>query len=970
MKTLRTARDADRRAVALYLAVFLACVIGLGWIGYFAYRSFEQNLWVQTETKLAVIADAKVSLVQEWRMNRLGAGELFFKNHAYYNLTRRYLAHPEDADLRRQMQAWLEKIRLHDRYDVVRLIGLQGATLLSQPEQATAIADALTDKIPEALKSGQVVVEDFYRNNADHRIYLAVLVPILDDTETGRPLGVLTLRVDPEEYLFPSLRLWPTPSATGETLLIRREGNEAVVLNELRSKTNTALNLHFPLNQTNQPIVQAVLGGTGPTQGESYRGTPCLAHLRAVPDSPWFLMTGMDRSESERALATHRWQLTQKIAATLTCVAALLALLWRQRRARILHESAEAVRASEERYRRLFESAQDGILILDGATGKIVEVNPFLVQLLQISHEALIGKQVWELGFFKDIAASEAKFAELQAKEYVRYEDLPLETAAGVGIEVEFVSNVYLVNNQRVIQCNIRDITARKRAEEAHARLALAVAQIAETVMITDPAGALVFINPVFEKVSGYAPAEALGQNPRMLKSGKHAAEFYQQMWAQLAAGKPWQGHLINRRKDGSFYEEEAIITPVLGATGKIVNYVAVKRDVTAAMELEAQRRQYEKMEALGRMAGAIAHHFNNKLQAVIGNLELLRQESPQDEHATRSLGDAMHAAGEAAKISGLMLTYLGQAPHESKPLDLAELCRRSLPLLRATIPMVLETDLPTPGPLVNANANQVQQLLINLLTNAWEASRTNQGSVTVSVKVVEAKEISGVHRFPSDWHPHAQSYACLAVRDAGSGIAAPDIDKLFDPFFSTKFTGRGLGLAVVFGTIRSHAGVITVDSALGQGSVFRAFFPILAPTAPHPTVVAEPAPPLTVAGTVLVVEDDAALLKLTAHYLHVLGFTVLAAPDGVVALDLFRQHQADIRCVLSDVVMPHMDGWQTLEALRQLAPGLPVILASGYDEATVMGGEHAEKPQAFLSKPYTREELRAALGRVLGTQP
>ena len=514
-----------------------------------------------------------------------------------------------------------------------------------------------------------------------------------------------------------------------------------------------------------------------------------------------------------------------------------------------------------------------------------------------------------------------------------------------------------------------REVAASQKAEAIQARLALAVEQTTDSVVITDPTGTIVYTNPAFERISGYTRAEALGQNTRMLKSGKQDADFYQQMWALISAGIPWQGRLTNRRKDGSFYDEEATITPVCNATGEIVNYVAVKRDVTALVSIEAQRRQYEKMEALGRMAGAIAHHFNNKLQSVVGNLELVQQDTKPDEQAARWLGDAMRAAGEAAKISSLMLTYLGQAPSESKPLDLTELCRRSMPMLRASIPMILETDFASSGPVINANANQVQQLLTNLVTNAWEASRPNQGSVSISLKVVAADTISAAQRFPADWHPRAASYACLTVRDAGCGIAEAHLAKLFDPFFSTKFTGRGLGLAVVLGIVKAHGGVIAVESTPGQGSSFHVYFPVIAMAVMRPPEPAGTLPEFAANGMVLVVEDEEALLKLAGHYLRSLGFTVLLAPDGVVALDLFRQHPADIRCVISDVVMPRMDGWQTLEALRQLAPNLPVILASGYDEATVMGGHHAEKPQGFLSKPYTRDRLRAALARVLTTR-
>ena len=282
---------------------------------------------------------------------------------------------------------------------------------------------------------------------------------------------------------------------------------------------------------------------------------------------------------------------------------------------------------------------------------------------------------------------------------------------------------------------------------------------------------------------------------------------------------------------------------------------------------------------------------------------------------------------------------------------------------------MVFTTDLPAPGPIINGDSGQVQQVLANLVTNAREASGDQAGALSLTVKTVTAADIPAANRFPTDWQPRPAGYACLAVADAASGIAPQDIEKLFDPFFSTKFVGRGLGLSVSLGIVRIHDGAITVESKLGQGSVFRVFLPLSAKPVPPPPVSAAPAPRLAATGTVLLVEDEPSVRQTVTLALKRLGFPVLTATDGVEAVEVFRQHQAEICLVLSDLTMPRMGGWETLAALRQLAPGLPVILASGYHEAQVMAGEHAEMPQAFLGKPYTVQVLRETLSQVLANQ-
>jgi CheY-like chemotaxis protein len=279
----------------------------------------------------------------------------------------------------------------------------------------------------------------------------------------------------------------------------------------------------------------------------------------------------------------------------------------------------------------------------------------------------------------------------------------------------------------------------------------------------------------------------------------------------------------------------------------------------------------------------------------------------------------------------------------------------------------VLELDLPTPGPTVLASADHVQQILTNLVANAWEASAGRPGKIRVSIKTMVAEDIPAENRFPIGWQPQDTAYACLEVADAGCGIPPHDIEKVFDPFFSTKFTGRGLGLSVVLGIVRGQQGVITVESEPGRGSCFRIFLSISAADVLRKSILVTQPPKPAGSGSLLVVEDEPSLRKAVAIAFKRLGYTVLTAQDGVEAVEVFQTHGDEISCVLCDLSMPRMNGWETLTALRKLAPGIPVILASGYSEAQVLEGDHPELPQAFLSKPYDFETLAATLARVLG---
>jgi CheY-like chemotaxis protein len=249
---------------------------------------------------------------------------------------------------------------------------------------------------------------------------------------------------------------------------------------------------------------------------------------------------------------------------------------------------------------------------------------------------------------------------------------------------------------------------------------------------------------------------------------------------------------------------------------------------------------------------------------------------------------------------------------------------------------------------------------------NAWESIGDRASIIRIGVRTISSADIPTSHRFPFGWSPKEQSYACLEVTDSGCGIQEEDMDKIFDPFFSTKFAGRGLGLSVVLGIVKAHDSVITVESRINEGSVFRVFFPMSAQKE-KPRKEQEINEPVIVReGTVLLVEDEEGLRKMTEIALVNMGFKVLEARDGLEAVNIFKQYKDEISCLLCDLTMPRMDGWKTISALRAIRQDLPAILVSGYDEARVMEGKHSELPDFFFNKPYDLNKLADTIGRLV----
>ncbi len=409
-----------------------------------------------------------------------------------------------------------------------------------------------------------------------------------------------------------------------------------------------------------------------------------------------------------------------------------------------------------------------------------------------------------------------------------------------------------------------------------------------------------------------------------------------------------------------------------LHANGIIQDITEGKRLGEEQRQWMQKRQQIQRAESLRTMAGAIAHHFNNQLAAVIGNLEIAIEDRPTEAQRWQILNDALQGARNAVEVSSLMLTYLGQTTGKRTLFDLSEICRQPLPLLLAAIPqnVLFTADLPTPGPIINANATHLQQTLTNLVNNAREAAGKDPATIDLTVKIVSPADIPESQRFPIDWQPKDATYACMEVKDTSGGIVDEDIEKLFDPFFSNKFSGRGLGLPVALGIVSAHEGAIAVKSEAGRGSTFRVYIPVSAEGAlPQPDKSALP-PAKERFGTVLLVEDQEIVRNMTETMLARMGFKVVTATDGVEAVEIFQQHLDAINIVLTDLSMPRMDGWETLSALRRIRPDIPVILLSGHDDSLVNAGDRAELPQVFLHKPFQKAALKDALARALEGLP
>ncbi|MDH5298967.1 MAG: PAS domain S-box protein [Desulfobulbaceae bacterium] len=497
-------------------------------------------------------------------------------------------------------------------------------------------------------------------------------------------------------------------------------------------------------------------------------------------------------------------------------------------------QAEKRLRESEKKYRLLFDSAGDAIFIHD-EEGGMLEVNQRAVEQYGYNHAELMALTIDRVDSPTESHYAPQRIARLMEQGHLTFETVH-QRKDGSPIQTEVNARRLIWNGKPAMMSICRDITERKQADEARRQLSEIIERSLNEIYLFDwetlqfkhaNQGALKNLHYTLEELKALT---AVAINPQFTETSFRT--MIQPLLADEQETLVYE--TVHRRADGTLYPVEVHLQLV--GTGEQRTFLAVIFDITERNKLEAEKaklefqyHQLQKNESLGRMAGAIAHNFNNMLGAVIGNLEIGMDALPPDSQPSKCMTQAMKAARRAAEVSGLMLTYLGQTPGKKELLDLSEACRRCLPMLRDAMPKEVnfEVDLPSPGPTIKANALQIQQVLTNLATNAWEALAEGLGAIHLVVKTVSPADIPATHRFPLEWQPQDDLYACLEVTDTGSGIAEKVIDTLFDPFFTTKFTGRGLGLPVVLGIVGAHHGAITVESEAERGSVFQVFFPI-----------------------------------------------------------------------------------------------------------------------------------------------
>ena len=602
----------------------------------------------------------------------------------------------------------------------------------------------------------------------------------------------------------------------------------------------------------------------------------------------------------------------------------------------------------------------DGFAITTDRHGRIVFANRAAIRLSGLSQSEIMGRSLDIL--FDLTAEQQTSIGQCLGRKKILTFETTARSKTGAPIMVQLnVSALDSAAADSGLAVFAVDVSGLKRTIQEQTQLVTAVEHAAESIIVTDPAGVIEYVNPAFEKITGYSRHEVIGGNIELLDSGQHSKAFFSTIIDTLQRGKIWQGRMVNKRRDHSLYETEATVSPIKNKAGSITNYVSVQRDVSHEVRLERQLRQAQKMEAIGTLAGGIAHDFNNLLMGIQGNISLSLLDIEPNSALVKNLKKIEQYVQNGVDLTKQLLGFARGGKYEISLLYLNDLIKeQNLMFSRTNKDIIFKNEAKPNLWSVEADRGQIEQVLLNLYLNALQAMpgggtlTTRTGNVTIDKDQY------------SPYYVKAGNYIKITIADTGIGMDEDIQQRIFDPFFTTKEMGRGtgLGLASVYGIVKNHEGFIKVFSKKGQGTKFEIYLPASGKAVPIPKKASEK----FVEGqeTVLLVDDEDMIIDVGTRMLRKLGYKVFTARDGKEAITIFKKHQDKIDLIVLDMIMPQMGGGETFDRIKKIKPDVKVLLSSGFS----INGQASEilnrGCNSFIQKPFNLQKLSQNIRAIL----
>lgn len=671
-----------------------------------------------------------------------------------------------------------------------------------------------------------------------------------------------------------------------------------------------------------------------------------------------------ERKRAEAELITHRNDLEQLVVGRTRELNATIARMKQEVKERKKAESS--LRASESRLQLAFNANPGAVSMVSLSDGKYLDVNATFCRFSGYAHDEIIGRTDDELKYWAHSGLRETMIQTLKETGKVNDFEAVFRTKSGKMKVGSLSAEIIELDKQPYILSVVMDITEQKRAERDHNLFAAAIDQVGESVLISDARGFMKYANSAFEAASGYSREEIRGQNIGIIRSTENDQNVLAQLNLSLKEGKPWQGRLVNRRRNGSYYEVETSVIPVSGKSSRAMNFVIVERDARSGASLDGQLGQAMKMQSIATMAAGIANELNDILAASMGYAFLAREKLEPDSPGRHDLDRLIKIGDRTADLAMRLLTFGGMVEEDRHLVDLHPVVHEALGILRHSLPSTVEIKchIDSQAGLVLASPSQMHRLIMNLCANAVEAMQGSGGTLTVDVGRDVLDAGSPALRL-ADVRPGA--YVKLTIRDTGQGMTDDVTERIFEPYFTTKQGSKasGMGLALVYGIVRGCNGGITVESQPGRGSTFTVYLPEC--QSGESPAVHRPEPLMRGTERILLVDDEEDSMTAQRRILESAGYHVTATTDPSEAIAAFRASSDGFDLVISDLAMPGMSGLELSAALMQVRPEARIVICAAFCEPFTVSKIRGSGIKDLLMKPVQPSVLCKAVRRALG---
>ncbi len=977
--TLHRAKDEPR--FPFWLLIFVGLVsIAIIAGGVWLLVSQNRDIRKDVEDDLLSISQLKVSEIVAWRAERLANAADLGGNPTFGEAVAAWMTTKQASGAAVIVATLANQADLYN-YSEAQLVDESGTVLLSTAQSPGAPETETLGSIKTAKQEHTSVLTDLHSDPDHPAIHLSAIAPVVSAGAASSEATVFVVLIaDADQFLYPLISSWPVPSGSAETLLVRRDGDSVLFLNELRHESGTALKLREPLSNTKLPATMAVLGRQGIAIGKDYRGVEVLAALAPIPSSSWFIVAKIDTSEAFGPARVRLGLLGGLIGVLLLALLVGATLMWQvglKHRYIAAHRAERAHHELLTRFEHLVKEANDAIILAD-EDGRIVELNDRAIETYGYSRAEFLGLLLKDLVPREEGGHFDERMREVDLSGSSIHQIIGRRKDGSL-FPVEVSDRSFEIEGKPYVQAIIRDNTVRKKAESdvlaSKERYRAMVEAVAQIVWVTGPAGEIVESLSTLQDYAGLT-FESLQEEGLLAAVHPEDLDQVAAVWAHaLANHTRFETECRMRRADGQYRDFWIRGAPSYGSDGEVAEWVGVCTDVTdrrraeeERLKLEQQLQHSQRLESLGVLAGGIAHDFNNILTAVLGHADLTLQDLPLSSPGRQGVQEIVKASRRASELCRQMLAYSGHGQFIIEDIDLSRLIEDMLNLLSSAIPkkVLLNLNIGKNLPTIRGDVTQISQVIMNLVINAAEAIGERSGVITISVG---AQECTGAYLdatyFCEGLSPGL--FVTLEVSDTGIGMDKETLARLFEPFFTTKFTGRGLGLAAVLGIVRGHKGALKVYSEPGKGTTFKALFPAVGFGGGHlPATGESDEADWSGAGTVLLADDEETIRALGKRMLERLGFQVLLAADGRAALEMYALHRDEIVLVILDLTMPRMSGEEAFREMRQIDPKVRVLMSSGYAENDILSRFAGKGAAGFIQKPYTlamlRERVRSAL--------